>query len=99
MTTLSERLAEQVVEDSIGAPCTCGWRNPIPCECLSHDWQRAECGGRDCRKQFEFRGWHRPTESDREDYVIQSRPWPFRINGRFASRRAGRLIVKDEAHD
>lgn len=79
-------MEEVLIEDLSGAPCTCGWGNPIPCECLSHDWQRAKCGGSSCGKEYEYRGWHRPTESDREAFVIQSRPFPFRIAGRFASR-------------
>ena len=76
----------ELIEDFTGAPCKCGWGNPLPSECLRDEWQREECGGSGCNRQFEYRGWHRPTETDREAFVIQSRPFPYRVAGRFARR-------------
>ncbi len=75
-----------IIESYIGCPCACGCHNPMPYEALTHDWQVEQCGGTGCNRKFEFRGWHRPTESDRENFVIQSRPFPPRINGRFAGK-------------
>ena len=61
-------------ESLSGAPCECGWKNPLPAEALRDDWQTSVCGGSGCDRLFEYRGWRCPTESDREGFVIQSRP-------------------------
>ncbi|MBK9005317.1 MAG: hypothetical protein IPM41_16140 [Sphingomonadales bacterium] len=78
-----------VIESVYGAPCKCGWENPLPNETLKHEWQTALCGGANCKRKFQFRGAMRPTERDPENFVIQSRPFPLRKpNGKFATTGA-----------
>jgi hypothetical protein len=77
---------ETYTESYIGVPCSCGYNNLLPQETLSHDWQRLICSYSGCKKRYEFRGWHKPLEDDRENFVIQSRPFPYRIKGKFAKR-------------
>jgi hypothetical protein len=30
---------QDITESHIGAPCKCGWSNPLPSESLRHEWQ------------------------------------------------------------